>query len=174
MVQPKVVRERRAELPPLKLERALLERMGKVAEGAIIENILRQKQADGRPLQRNKPSTRDRKIKQGRLYHGKVKSLIDEKRRFVKGRGQSFKSRIILAGRGLLVEPGTGAGRPSIKQLSRWLQEPHPERNRYLGWFGLNKKARKALKTELRKWIEAQFKAAARRFAGSRPEFRRR
>jgi len=175
MVTPKVVEEVRAELPALRLDEELLKRIGKIGEGAILENILRQKQADGSRLQQNKPSTKKRKIKDGRLWRGRVMSLIDKKKRFVQGQGRSFTSRPVNGGHGVVVEPSSsGSGSPSIKQLASWLQQPHEQRNRYTGWFGLNKKAVGAIRKELRRWIADEFKKASRRLKGYRPELTKR
>ena len=100
-------------------------------------------------------------------------SLIAEKHRFVKGKGQSFRSRI-EGKRHVVVEPAPG----KIRDLSRWLQEEHPTRNRYTGWFGVNKKAANAMRKELRRWVKEQFRKAMGRYkrkgkgAGTyRPEF---
>jgi len=174
MVAPKIVSELKAELPQLKFDDGLLERMGQAGEGAVLENIVRQKQADESPLESNAPSTRDRKIKKGNLWRGRVMSLIDEKKRFIQGKGVSFRHRK-ADGNAVLIEPTEyNAGKePSVKQLTEWLQQPGKnERRAYTGWFGLNKQARAAIRRMLRDWIDGEFVLAAKRLRPSRPEFK--
>lgn len=161
---PEITLDLKGSLPALKMDLELLKRIGKIGEGAILENILRQKQASGAPLQRNKPSTQRLKAMKGSTWRGRVMSLIDKKKRFVKGQGRSFRSSVVDGGKAVYIEPSPFAtGKPNVKQLAQWLQEPHPHRNRYLGWFGLNAKARVAIKKELRAWVKDELKKAARR-----------
>ena len=171
---PKIVMDVKGTFPSLRMDDELLKRIGKIGEGAVLENIIRQKQADGSRLQRNKKSTIDLKIRKGNLWRGRAMSLIDEKKRFVKGGGRSFRSRK-ADGNSVIIAPSPfGSGNPSIKQLATWLQQPHEERNSYTGWFGLNKKAVGAIRSELRRWIREEFKKASKRLKGYRPEFTKR
>ena len=80
-MQVQIRRKRIATLPALNLSEDFWDKVGKIAVGSIIDNIVSQKQEDGSPLKSNAASTKRRKANEGRP----PLSLIDDNRSFVKG-----------------------------------------------------------------------------------------
>ena len=150
MMKVKVVRKKKAVMPTLRLDVKLLETIGKVAEGSILDNIKRQREADGSPLQRNAPSTRETKRRKGRP----LLSLVDQFHRFARGKGRSFAQQIDTHGSRVYIEPATS----ELRRLSRWVQE-----RGYTGWFGLSAKSGELVRMMIRKWMQSQFAAAAKK-----------
>lgn len=103
-------------------------------EAGILDNIVKQKQADGSMIKTNARSTLMHKIA---LRRG-TRSLVDEKHRFVKGRGRSWKAiRYLANGAGVVVGPAT----QELRELSRYVQQKG-----YTGWMGISATTRAALK----------------------------
>ena len=133
-------------VPPLILPDEVMHDVGRVAAGGVIENIDTQKQADGSPIKENKPSTKARKLK----------SLVAEKKRLVKGSGQkdptkggSYRLVVYKGQKRVLVRPAPGMTR----KIARWVQEKD-----YTGWFALSKKHISAIRHVLRDWIVKEFR----------------
>ena len=143
-------------VPPLILPDAVLHDIGRVAAGGIIENIDTQKQADGSPIKENKPSTKARKRRRGWTHNGKLKSLVAEKKRLVKGSGQkdptkggSYRLVVYKGQKRVLVRPAPG----KTKKIVGWVQEKD-----YTGWFALSRKHISAIKHVIRDWIVKEFR----------------
>ena len=144
----KVELERRpAHLPVFKLPVSVLELIGKVGEAAILWNIKHQQQADGSPLQENKPATKRRKQRKGRP----LLSLVDQLHRFARGRGQSWSAQIDANKSWVILEPATS----ELARLVVYVQKMG-----YTGWFALNEKAAQKVRDIIRKWIQAEFDKA--------------
>jgi hypothetical protein len=142
----------KAKLPQIKFGAAVWKQIGEIAEGGILDNIMRQRQADGRPIKENAPSTRERKRKEGKPQL----SLIDRKKRFIKGGGGSWRFRVLK--NGVVIRPA----KAELKRISRWVQQKG-----YVGWFGLSEKHVEVIRAIFRKEIRKQFKGAnGRRLAG--------
>ncbi len=124
--------------------------VGKLIEASILENIKTQTQADGSGLQRNKPSTSAKKRAMGR----RLLSLVDEKHRFVKGQGQSWKHETSKAKGMVTVRPATD----ELRELVKSVQIGGNGRNKYRGWFGINKKAAAAIRQKAREMIKRLMK----------------
>lgn len=142
----------------------IYEQAGELVAAGIVQNILKQKQADGTRIKRNSRSTRKSKLERG--LSGM--SLIDEGRRLVRGGEGSF--RVEALGQSVVVVPnrtklppfqGQGAWQ-SPRDLSEWVQ-----RKGYTGWFGVSGATRKALKLfltqEVRKIITKEIQRAKRK-----------
>lgn len=155
MIKLKIVRAQKAVFPGLELPQAVLEDVAKVAEASILDNIRRQKQADGSALESNRQSTMEAKRRKGRP----VMSLVDALHRFVRGSSISWASTIYRRRATVIIEPATG----ELRNLVRWVQEGGDGRNRYTGWFGINKEARAAIRERLRQWVRDEFRKARRR-----------
>lgn len=180
----KVVRAVRANLPALKMPVELLEKIGKIGEGSILQNIKDQKQASGQALERNSPRTLEIKRRKGRP----LKSLVDQFHRFTRGRGQSWATQIEPHRNWVIIEPAT----QELRKLSEWLQKgmqasrkrgggrrtgprkkarpiapPLPKsdgkKRRYTGWFGLSERAAMGIREITRAWVRAEFEKARRK-----------
>lgn len=153
-----IIRARKATFPALVLPVGVLETIAELAEASVLDNIRGRKQADGSPLLRNLQSTIDRKIRQGRP----TLSLVDSLHRFVRGLGASWATTIHLKRSTVILQAAT----LELRNLSVWLQEGVETKRglrRYVGYIGLNKKARAAMRTVLRKWVRKEFEKARRR-----------
>jgi len=141
----------RAQIPSLSgFSPEFWEKVGDVVSGSILDNIIRQQQADGTPIKENAPSTKAAKQKQGRG----VRSLIHLKDRFVQGAKGSWKIlQFIPNGRGILVGPATA----ELRKLVRWVHQLG-----YVGWLGVNVEGIAAIRTLLREEIRMLFRAAKR------------
>ncbi len=160
----KLTRKQKAQLADLGgFSRGFWTQVGKAIEDSILQNIDRQKQADGSALQRNAPSTLAVKARWGRGS----KSLVDDDHRFV---GKGGSSWTILerktGGRGIVVGPAS----LELAILSRQLQSGRfgkgmkaGKTRRYTGWMGINKKAWAAIRKLVRKEIERLIKKAERK-----------
>jgi len=150
----------RARLPEFQgLSKPFWQAVGKIIVTSILQNILNQKQADGSPIKRNAPSTLEAKRRMGRGS----RSLVDALHRFVQGGGKSWRVRLLRSGEsragtsithtygGVEVSPA-----PTLAVLNRHVQEKG-----YIGWLGINKSARNAIRLELRKEVRRQFRRAA-------------
>lgn len=146
-----LVREVKADIPALKIDKKLLNEVGSLGSADIMHNILAGKQADGAGLKRNAPKTADRKRKKGWTVAGRVKSLIAEHHRFVKGGGRSWRW-YLERGKTVWIYPGNA----ELKNLVRWVQMKG-----YLGWFAISVKGKVAIKLAMRDWIKKQFAKAA-------------
>lgn len=155
MVAPEVVEERRARIPAIRFDLELMKRIGQHVEGAILENIMRQRQADGSRIRRNAKVTAKIKRRHGWLWRGRVMSLIAKKHRFVKGKGQSWRWRSINRNTEVIIEPVFG----ELMKLNVWVQEKG-----FTGWFGLSKKQKAGLRRVLRDWVRDAMRAATTRY----------
>ena len=133
----------------INLPRSMYEGVGKLVAAAIVSNIIRQQRADGGAIKQNAPSTLQSKRDRG----VRLRSLIDEGERLIRGRGQSF--RLETSPNQVAVVPSSTArtGRPrskpaSAKQIARWVQEKG-----YVGWFGVGRQDRAAIKEWLKKEV---------------------
>ena len=147
MMKVDLVRKRVAVLPKYKFDQRTFEKIGKAVAGGVLVNIASQKQADGQRLKANRPATQQRKRDKGRP----ALSLVDKKRRFVKGGGGSWKYKATSSS--VVVFPATN----ELKALVRWVQLKG-----YVGWFGISDKARNAIRAILREFIKATNKKAKR------------
>lgn len=121
-----------------KLGEENFEKIGKVIAVEIQRAIKDQVRADGGgSLKQNAPSTRRRKIAQGRS----PLSLIDKFHRFISGGGAAWV--ITATDTSVEIEPGgyTGGGKASFSSVSRWVQEAD-----YVGWFDVTTGAVKKIK----------------------------
>ena len=144
------IKRKPATIPALKVDAALLEKLGQVGEGSILKNIKSQTQASGAPLKRNAPSTRKRKLKKGRP----PLSLVDAFHRFIRGRGRSWALQVDYHGQQGVLRPATA----ELAQLVRWVQAMG-----YTGWFAVSPKAKKLMSAVTQKWIKAQFSKARKK-----------
>ncbi len=158
----KIVRQQKYKAPNLKLDGETLDEFGRIAVASILTNIRDQKQADGSPLKRNAPSTRQHKIDL-RLPNPDL-ALVWIGRRLVKGNQTSFEYQVDDQKHQVTVRPSTEqvtARHGEIKStaspaaLCRYVQ-----RRGYVGWFGINEKARLAMRASLRKFLERQIRKA--------------
>lgn len=140
----RVTRRRRAQLPLIRsIPRPVLDEIGQVAAGAIIDNVLQQRQADGTRLKTNAPSTRERKRREGKP----LLSLVDELHRFIqKGVGSWGIVRYLPAGRGIVV----GAMTEELRRLVRYVGAAG-----YTGFIGLRPKHRAAIGAVIRRWLSS-------------------
>jgi len=136
-----IVREQAIKLPAMKLDKPVLDDIGQAINDTIVDNILRQKQADGSNLRRNRPGTQEIKRKLGIPQL----SLIFKDRRFIQR--DSFEWR--YEHDGLLVEPRTS----ELKDLVESVQEKG-----YTGWFGISDKGVKKIKSLVQEWIKEKFR----------------
>lgn len=142
----RLTRTRKAQWPKMRPGRALMLEIGKVLEGSILDNIKRQIQVDGTtPIQRNAPLTRKRKQERGRP----LLSLVDEKHRFVRGAGASWRSTATSSS--VTVKPATR----ELRDLSLRVQG-----GGYEGWFGLSRDGAAVVRKLLQHWIRQQFRSA--------------
>jgi hypothetical protein len=148
-----------AQIPALDVPDWFLEKVGKIAEGAILYNIKHQLRADGGTLQQNKKVTRDRKRKLGRPQL----SLVDQFHRFTRGRGQSWATQVDARRKWVIVEPATR----ELAKLVEYVQKGGKGRHKYLGWFGLNQHALDAIRTQIRDWIRGEFEKARKKQRGT-------
>lgn len=141
MVDIKIERVVKAEIPSIKFPKPFWSNVAKIIEGSILDNLRKQQQADGSALKKNARTTLLRKQALGR----RLLSLVDKEHRFVKGNAASWKPLKFLGGKGVEVGPATG----ELKRLSIFVQKKG-----YTGWMGLNKEALSALKALARKEIK--------------------
>lgn len=148
-----------AVLPALKVPATVMNEVGQIAEGNILDNINTQRQGDGSPIKANAPSTLERKRRLGRG----TRSLIDEFHRFVRGNKGSWRWKATTKGQLAAVEitpttvaRGRGSRRRALSDLVRWVQEKG-----YVGWFALSDDGRDAIRDVFRKWIRREFRRAA-------------
>lgn len=136
----------------LKLGTAFFEAVGAVIGGDIIGNIEDGRQADGSSIKENAPSTKRKKQRQG---NAPIRSLVDVERRFIR-RGKTSWNWVANS-KSVTIEP-TGIGKSApLYELVREVQEKG-----YTGWFGVSKKAHKAIRALLRKRVEKILKKATR------------
>lgn len=148
-----VRRTRKAVLPDLVWDKKVLTEIGEVAAAGVVDNVLKQKQEDGSRIKVNKPSTRRRKLLEGK----QLLSLIDEDHRFIKGGRGSFQHRHRGVGplRTVVISPATA----ELREISK-----HVQRMGYTGWFGISKETADALRLIVRKFIKEKIlKAKAKR-----------
>jgi hypothetical protein len=121
------------------ISKRVMEDIALAVTGEIREGIIKQKKLDGSELTFNEPKTIEIKRQGGRTHGGRVKSLIDRKRRFI-GKGQ--KSYKISATKKRAV---IGFATPRIGKIAKHLQDGIRTKRaglkRYTGWFGISKKA---------------------------------
>lgn len=170
-----LVREIIGEPLRIRLGADIMEQAGKVIAASILDNVQKQKQADGSALRSNRPSTIERKIRLGQ----RPMSLVDQGHRLVKGGGVSYK---VDAAPGVVtVRPSEQVVQAPIKQvppmhgrkrrkrtkttskaspaqLMRWVQEAG-----YTGWFAPGAHGIAALKALFAQHIREQIAKAAGR-----------
>ncbi len=144
---------------PIKFGKPVMETVGRIVEASVLDNIAKQKQADGKPLKKNKPVTIELKLRKGM----RPLSLVADGHRLVKGKRRSFKVeatvnnvRIYPSEEEISVklkrlpplpaQPGQRRRRPrerkkthstaSPAQLTRWVQL-----DGYTGWFAPSREA---------------------------------
>ena len=144
------VRRFRVELSALKLSKDFLALCGRIMAAGIIDNIKKQQQWGGGALKKNAESTRKRKQRKGRP----LLSLVDEMRRFVRGRGVSWAIDVDPAANDVVVTPAT----EELRQLVEWVQEMD-----YVGWFGISRSTYRALKEAYHAEIKRAIDEAAKR-----------
>jgi len=151
MLTVKLIRKRAINMPEFRWSREFWDRCGKVVEGSTLDMIRSQTTMDGSRIKQNAPSTRERKRKKGRPRL----SLVDEKHRFVKGGGQSWKIiRYLPRNTGIVV----AAANAELRKLVRYVVGMG-----YTGWLGLSSKSEKAIRALIREEVRRQFRAAARK-----------
>lgn len=134
-------------LSALRMDAAILLKIGRIVEGNVIDNIAHQTQASGAPLKQNARSTAIRKREKGWLWNGRVMALVAQMHRFVRPMGGSW--RVIVGNNSVSVKPATG----EIAQLSRFVQEKG-----YTGWFAVSNAGRNAIKLALADWVHEQLR----------------
>ena len=149
------VKRVKAKLPALRIPMPVMRKVGKVAEGSILDNIKKQRQADGSPLKENAPSTQERK----RRLRRPLLSLVDELHRFVQGNRGSWHWYPTKKGEQTLVviTPATA----ELRRLVRYVQDKG-----YTGWFAVSKKGEAGIRKIFRDWIKGEFRLAARQSGG--------
>lgn len=150
MIKFQFKRVQRAKLPELRLPVDVLEDFGELGEASILDNIKKQQQADGGALKENAPITKKRKRKKRRP----LLSLVDRLHRFVRVRGQSWAHEIHVRSSTVKIRAAT----QELRNIAEYVQ-----RMGYTGWFGINERARAAMRARLRKWIREEFKKARRK-----------
>lgn len=125
----------------------VLEEIAKLAEASILHNIKHQQQADGAALKVNSPAWREHKRKKRRPQL----SLVNALHRFVRGGGGSWATQIYRSKSTIIVRAATN----ELAQLSEWVQGMG-----YVGWHGVNRKARAAMMQVIRDWVRDEFKRA--------------
>lgn len=123
----------------------VLEDIGKVIEGGIIDNIMSQKTVSGARIKVNTPTTRELKRKLGLP----VLSLIFKNHSFIKGGQGSWKSKVNERKQSVSVEPANA----QLKTVSEALQA-----RGYVGWFGISAKTMSAIRARLRQYLKERFK----------------
>lgn len=141
-----IVIKKKYELGDIRFAPKELEQFCKVIEGSILDNIQKQKQANGQQLKKNARSTQIRK----RLAGRRPLSLVDEKHRFVKGNKQSWATEVVNGGKSILVRPATG----ELKSLMLSVQQMG-----YVGWFGVSERGKLLMRNLLKKLIIDKFKS---------------
>jgi hypothetical protein len=124
-------------------------KIAKVILGDVLNNIKQQKQADGSPLRRNRPSTTRRKEAEGKP----PLSLVDEEHRFVKPANWDCS----WNDKNLTIAPGDRGGSPPLKELNESVQLAD-----YVGWFGTTAEAVAAVKVLLISFIRSALRRANR------------
>ena len=125
---------------------------GEAIEAGILDNIAKQKTADGGALKRNAPKTIERKLLLGRG----IRSLVDEKHRFVQGAQGSYKIKLI----GGMFGKATGVSviaRDWPRRIGGYLEDKG-----YTGWFGISQKALALIRRLLRLEVKRVVAKAAR------------
>ncbi len=126
--------------------------IGKIAESSILQNIKEQRQSDGAALKRNRPTWAEFKR---RLGLG-TRALVAQRHRFVRGSEMSWSFGVLRDARGA-IGMQIGHATQELWALSKSLQM-----RGYVGWLGLNQKAREAmilrLRVEMRRMIQAALK----------------
>lgn len=130
-------------------------RVSKIAARSIIQNIKKQKQADGSELKKNKQSTLDRKKRQGR----RLLSLVDDpaSHRFVQTAFGSYEPKALIKSPGQRFYNGVRIGftRDNALTVARYLQS-----RGYVGWFAVNQAGMTAIAIEYKKEIARALKRA--------------
>lgn len=126
----------RSKLSALKLDHGLLETLGKMMAGGLIDNIQKQRTWRGGALKQNAPSTSERKRKKGRPQM----SLVDALHRFIRPGGGSWAINVDPAQNDVIIEPATN----ELRDIVKWVQMKN-----YVGWFGISKETLKAMKEEV-------------------------
>lgn len=151
MISVKLVPKRHVRMPELRWSREFWGKVGKVAEGAALDNLRQQRTTDGGRLKANAPKTRERKRKEGKP----LLSLVDEEHRFVRGNRQSWKIlRYLPRNTGVVV----GAATDELKKLVRYTAKMG-----YVGYLGLSTQQLKAVRALIRQEFRAMFRTAAGR-----------
>jgi hypothetical protein len=154
----KLERKHAVKLPKIVLGEKTFDKIGAVVEEDNIRRILKQQKADGGTIKQNKSSTQRRKQAQGKP----LLSLIDENHSFIKGRKQTFPFQTFVD-HVVVMFSRNKYNDVAFNDLAVWLQKPHPKRNRYVGWFGISKKAWKLIEKITRARIKELIAKAARR-----------
>lgn len=153
MIQFKLERAKKAQVPKLDLGRETFEKIGAIAADAVVLNIKTSKQADGSLIKANAPSTARQKRSASRTWQGRVAPLIAEQLRFIQtGKGGSWRWTVHRDH--VVIEPSSA----ELRRLSRYVQQ-----RGYVGWFGLSKKAWGLVREILRAKILESIKRASGR-----------
>jgi hypothetical protein len=123
----------------IKIPPEIFAKVGDIVIDSIQNNIENQKQANGLPIKANAPSTVRAKELRGQ---NPPKSLIDTEHRFM--RSESFLASV--GSNDVTVEPRSD----ELKEINREVQQKG-----YVGWFGINDKARALIKETIRRHILA-------------------
>lgn len=132
--------------------------VGAIAQGNILDNIVKGRQGDGSALKANAPSTLARKRAKGRGN----RSLVDARHRFVQGASQSWRSRVLSNGAAVVIEAASG----ELAKLVTYVRALG-----YRGWEKLSPEAYQAISAALQREIRrlvahAKAKAGTQRTAG--------
>lgn len=156
MLKIAITRTVKVKLPTLSgFSREFWTKVGDVVKGSILDNIAKQKTATGEQLKVNAPATRERKHRAGLP----LLSLVDIEHRLVRTGDTSYEIvRYLAKGSGIVV----GAATEEVAKLVRYVQKAG-----YVGWFGINRKGREAIKAlvrqELARLVGAPVPGAAAR-----------
>jgi len=153
--------ERRFTLPNFALPQKVLEDVAKLAEQGIVENILKQQQADGKPLKRNPPGLTKAKIRNQRKYP--TFSLIDKYHRFIQYMRKSWVWTIYGGGttnQHISIKPTTAVVSGAKLPLSTIAKDV--QMRGYVGWFAVGKKSVGAIKVVMANWIKSESQKASK------------
>jgi hypothetical protein len=146
MITMRVIRKTTLKNVPLKLDGDVLDKIGKVVAGSILDNIRSQQTVDGGQLKANAPSTRAAKRAMGLP----PLSLVFKQHRFVKGNSASWAHAVDAGDGRVTIRPAN----QELANISRSLQQ-----RGYVGFFGISLRAREAVRAAVRKWIRERFRA---------------
>jgi len=135
----KFIRVKKANLPRFVFTRKQWKGLGDVVGEGVADNIRRSKQADGSPIQENKPGTILQKRNKGSTFRGRIRPLIDEKHRAIQSKERSWRTLASTRNAKII-----GTTLWLLDKMIEWQQRG------YTGWMGISKVTRRVLRAELK------------------------